>query len=129
MTNIFIYNTLPKSLFHCPLSFLCAGAVFKVAQIYVSAKILKPRVKDRSHQFPFCCMRFCTPAHQSNPSHKHSMAILKFCDPKYFTSWKYNININQNQLRKSKVTSANCLNSRQFIIAVLDVTVTYNNVT
>lgn len=127
MINIFICSTLPKCLCLYLLSFLYACAVFEVVKFFINAKILKPRVKDRSCHFPSCCMRFCTPPHQS--LHKHCVAILKFWDLKCSTSWKYKVNISQNQLRMFEVTSANCLNFGPFIIAVLDVTWTDNNVT
>lgn len=126
MTNIFIYNTLPKSLFHCPLNFLHAGAVFKEVQLYLSAKILKCRVKERSYQLPSCCMRLCTPPHQSAPQALYGNCkilrseILPFLE----VQGEY-----QNHLRKCEVTSASCFNSGHFSIAVQNVTVTFNNVT
>lgn len=129
MINIFIYNTLPKSLFHCPLSFSHAGAAFKVVQLYLSAKILKPRVKDRLYQFPSCCMKFCTSPHQSPPQAMYGNSKILRSKILHFLEVQSQNQLSQNQLRKCEATSADCLNSGYFIIVVLDVTVTYNNVT
>lgn len=49
-----IYNILPKSLLQCTLNFFYVNIVFREVQLYLSAKVLKPRVKHKYYQFPSC---------------------------------------------------------------------------